>query len=139
VRIGGDEFGTVLRGADAQDPGRIAARISTRLEEPFTFGAVAAEIRASIGIALAKDTADAAALLEHADAAMYEAKREGLPFAFYGASSTAARPGCAWRTSSAPRSTPASCCCTTSPSSISATTGSRRSRRSCAGSTPSTG
>jgi diguanylate cyclase (GGDEF)-like protein len=84
ARIGGDEFGTVLRGADAQDPGRIAARISTRLEEPFTFGAVAAEIRASIGIAFAKDTADAAALLEHADAAMYEAKREGLPFAHYG-------------------------------------------------------
>jgi diguanylate cyclase len=85
VRIGGDEFGTVLTGADAEEPGRIAGRISARLEEPFTLGAVTVEIRASIGIAFAKDTADAGALLEHADAAMYEAKLGGLPFAFYGA------------------------------------------------------
>jgi diguanylate cyclase (GGDEF)-like protein len=83
VRIGGDEFGAVLSGADAEEPGKIAARIATRLAEPFMLGAVTAEIRASIGIALANDTADAAALLEHADAAMYEAKLERLPFTFY--------------------------------------------------------
>ena len=85
VRVGGDEFGVVLvgAGADAPQAEATAARIGARLAEPLTFGGATAELGASIGIALAQDACDAATLLANADAAMYEAKLDGRPLAFY--------------------------------------------------------
>jgi diguanylate cyclase (GGDEF)-like protein len=85
VRVGGDEFGVVLVGADAMEAEATAARICTHLAEPFRFGGITAEIGASIGIALAHDAGSATTLLANADAAMYEAKLDGRPVAFYAA------------------------------------------------------
>ncbi len=85
VRVGGDEFGVVLvgAGADALQAEATAARIGAHLAEPLTFGGVTAELGSSIGIALAQNASDAATLLANADAAMYDAKLDGRPLAFY--------------------------------------------------------
>lgn len=84
VRVGGDEFGAVLIGAGAAEATAAAERIGDSLSKPLTINTVTAEIGASIGIAIApQDAADAPSLLERADAAMYRAKRDGTPFAFF--------------------------------------------------------
>jgi diguanylate cyclase len=83
VRVGGDEFGVVLMDADSIEVEETAARIYARLAEPFTFGGITAEVGASIGVALAQDAAEATTLVANADAAMYEAKLDGHPVAFY--------------------------------------------------------
>lgn len=79
-RLGGEEFGVVLAGADET----LAVAIAERLRAAFGAAAVAlpgsGEIRftVSFGIAtLERTDADPAALLARADAALYEAKRAG--------------------------------------------------------------
>jgi diguanylate cyclase (GGDEF)-like protein/PAS domain S-box-containing protein len=83
-RDGGDEF-LLLMG---DIPGRLpeatraaeqaAARIRDALQEPLPVGDVQLDIRASVGISLFPfDASDAQTLLQHADAAMYQAKAAG--------------------------------------------------------------
>ncbi len=76
-RHGGDEFLVLLAEvAHAGDAERIAAKILDALSQPTVVGGHVLVLSASLGIALyPEDGADAAALLEHADAAMYRAKR----------------------------------------------------------------
>jgi PAS domain S-box-containing protein len=79
ARLGGDEFTIVL--PDIEDVAMvslIAQRVLSVLNVPFQIGGKAITITASIGIAIfPEDGGDAAALLKHADTAMYHAKDEG--------------------------------------------------------------
>jgi diguanylate cyclase (GGDEF)-like protein len=84
ARIGGDEFAAILIDTDEAQAQRLAAALSESLEEPFRLDAVSASIAASIGIARAPgDASDAEGLMGCADAAMFEAKLNGTPFAVY--------------------------------------------------------
>jgi diguanylate cyclase (GGDEF)-like protein/PAS domain S-box-containing protein len=78
-RLGGDEFGVVLPGVGTIDRAvAVAERLLVELERPVRFEDHTLRVRASVGIAVTDDlTPDAAALLTHADAAMYRAKRRG--------------------------------------------------------------
>ena len=85
-RHGGDEF-LVLLDALPLDPvaaaaaaAAIAAAIAERLDAPFALAGTSVRIQASVGCSLYPfDAADAEALLQHADAAMYRAKRRATP------------------------------------------------------------
>jgi diguanylate cyclase (GGDEF)-like protein len=84
ARIGGDEFAAILVDTDDAQTEAVATRLSASLEEPFRLDAVSASIAASIGIARAPgDATDAESLMGFADAAMFEAKLNATPFAFY--------------------------------------------------------
>jgi diguanylate cyclase (GGDEF)-like protein len=72
-RVGGDEFGLVLVGAEAEDVERILDRVATTLEQdPPALG----QIRASYGTARAPDDGwTREALVEAADRRLYDHKR----------------------------------------------------------------
>jgi diguanylate cyclase (GGDEF)-like protein len=79
ARLGGDEF-TVLCEAVATDADAmaLAARLGTAINRPYELGDATATVSAAIGVAVARPgEEDAAALLRRADAAMYDAKRDG--------------------------------------------------------------
>ncbi|HWD70282.1 MAG TPA: EAL domain-containing protein [Solirubrobacteraceae bacterium] len=88
ARLGGDEFGLVLpelADADALSP--VLERLQAALEEPIQVQSLPIGIEASIGIAIYPDHgADAQTLIQRADIAMYESKRDGLSHVFYDAS-----------------------------------------------------
>lgn len=79
ARLGGDEFTVVL--PDLEDVGVvqiIAQRVQSVLNRPFRIGSEEITVTSSIGIAIfPHDGDDAAALLKHADTAMYHAKDQG--------------------------------------------------------------
>jgi diguanylate cyclase (GGDEF)-like protein len=84
TRIGGDEFGIVLRDADVGYATAIAERISSQLETPFLLDVAGLHVSASIGIAVTPDHAkDSTELLRCADVAMYRAKLAHRPFEIY--------------------------------------------------------
>ena len=79
ARIGGDEFVVVM---EDLDDGRFAATLAAKLlaaaSEPLTIGPHTTDLTASVGISVFPgDGDDAAALVRHADAAMYAAKTAG--------------------------------------------------------------
>ena len=75
ARLGGDEFGILLEHpCDATEAVRVAARLVEILALPLEVGDLRLSARASIGIALSHDGAEAHSLLRDADIAMYEAK-----------------------------------------------------------------
>ncbi|MFN2461518.1 MAG: putative bifunctional diguanylate cyclase/phosphodiesterase [Candidatus Velthaea sp.] len=78
-RLGGDEFAAVLPNVATLDEVLSAAeRLGKRLADPVDVDDVSIALSASVGIAMFPDDGDnAETLLAHADAAMYEAKREG--------------------------------------------------------------
>ena len=84
ARLGGDEFALLLPDADAASASHLAERLLTLLEPPFVIDDQAVAIGASIGIALSPEHgADGQALLQHADVAMYVAKRSAGSYAVY--------------------------------------------------------
>ena len=89
ARLGGDEFAVLLEGAD--DPGGlVAGRVLPALHEPFQLSGAPRTVRTSIGMVVADAGAPELTpglLLHQADAAMYEAKRQG------GGTVVAYRPG----------------------------------------------
>ncbi len=84
ARMGGDEFGLLLPGADAAGALSVAATVRAALDAPFMVEKQTLTVKASIGVALAPaHGADAATLLRRADVAMYLAKRSGGGVALY--------------------------------------------------------
>lgn len=76
-RYGGEEFCVLLRETSAADAMLFAGRVRQRIENRFTSGAMAG-ITASFGVAgFTADTPTPRALVEAADAAMYESKHAG--------------------------------------------------------------
>jgi len=78
-RLGGDEFLVLIEGLPAPHfAGRVAEKIVAALTRPFLLGGEVIEVGVSIGIAVYPEHApDADALINHADAAMYDAKAAG--------------------------------------------------------------
>lgn len=78
-RIGGDEFGIVLPGCDREQATSIAEAIATAVREHVPPEDGLPPITASVGIAMFGDDPRAGfdSLQAEADAALYEAKREG--------------------------------------------------------------
>ena len=78
-RVGGDEFLAILTDADSLDRTSAAIeRILSSLSREVAVKGGAVQVGASIGVAIFPDVAqEMDALLEHADAACYEAKRAG--------------------------------------------------------------
>ena len=84
ARLGGDEFALLLPDADADSASHLAERLLGLLERPFVIDDQADVIGASIGVALAPEHGtDGQALLQHADVAMYVAKRSEGSYAVY--------------------------------------------------------
>lgn len=79
ARMGGDEFVVLMpMPMTREDAEGMAARIVDALARPYAVGEAAADISASVGIALYPlDAKDAEALLRCADRAMYRAKDAG--------------------------------------------------------------
>lgn len=79
ARLGGDEFVVILNDIrHAENAARVAEKILAALAEPYEIAGQAGRISASIGISLyPSDDLIAQELLRSADAAMYQAKREG--------------------------------------------------------------
>jgi diguanylate cyclase (GGDEF)-like protein len=79
ARLGGDEFMVALsRVAGAKEAARVADKIIEALAEPYELEGAAARVTASIGLALYPEHGDNAdALMQGADAALYEAKESG--------------------------------------------------------------
>lgn len=77
ARLGGDEFAIVLPDvADHDEVEAAAERVATAFEQPFAVDGETLSIGASVGQAVWPDDAsEIEALMRHADAAMYRAKR----------------------------------------------------------------
>jgi diguanylate cyclase (GGDEF)-like protein len=85
ARLGGDEFTVILGGLHAkEDAAAVAKSLLDVLATPFLIDDHQLTIGASIGISLfPEDGSDADELLQHADSAMYAAKRDGKNRAMY--------------------------------------------------------
>jgi len=86
ARLGGDEFAILLPQQDgpcsAQD---VAKRIVAAIHQPFSIaGCIALEVGVSLGIAMFPDDADSESkLMQRADVAMYDAKRNATSIERY--------------------------------------------------------
>ena len=78
-RFGGDEFLYLAEGlANRAEAELIAKRLLDTLSEPFSFEGIRLEQRASVGVVVwDNESPDNVELVQNADAAMYEAKRQG--------------------------------------------------------------
>lgn len=78
-RLGGDEFVILLESTDSVDGARyVAEKTIELLNEPILVNEHTCSIGASIGISIyPEDCEDANTMLQHADIAMYEAKKKG--------------------------------------------------------------
>lgn len=79
ARLGGDEFVVVMEDLErGRHAATLAAKLSAACAEPIVVDGHTHELSASIGISVCPDDGvDAAALIRHADAAMYAAKAAG--------------------------------------------------------------
>ncbi|HVY63948.1 MAG TPA: EAL domain-containing protein [Gammaproteobacteria bacterium] len=79
ARLGGDEFVLLLNGQSGPDSvATILERVLESVAQPWRHGTREFEVTCSVGVALYPDDGnDAAALLKHADSAMYRAKEHG--------------------------------------------------------------
>ncbi|MDP9819820.1 diguanylate cyclase (GGDEF)-like protein [Spirilliplanes yamanashiensis] len=85
ARLGGDEFAVLAtRVDDAADARRLALHLASVLDEPIVVDGLPVDVSAAVGVALHPAHGDdVAALLQHAEIAMYEAKHRGEPCAVY--------------------------------------------------------
>jgi diguanylate cyclase (GGDEF)-like protein len=84
ARLGGDEFAILLPDTNKQKSERIATILQSSINNPFMIQDKTISMGMSIGIVhYPKDGADAKTLLQHADSAMYLAKRNRKTFAHY--------------------------------------------------------
>jgi diguanylate cyclase (GGDEF)-like protein/PAS domain S-box-containing protein len=79
ARLGGDEFAVLLPGTDSAGASATARKVLQGLERPFDVGGRQLNVAGSIGIAAHPDHGmTSATLLQHADVAMYDAKRRAV-------------------------------------------------------------
>ena len=84
VRLGGDEFAALLTDVDADRAEAVARHIRAAVGLPYMIEGESLVLGVSVGIALAPEHgADATTLFQHADIAMYVAKRGSLGQALY--------------------------------------------------------
>ncbi|MEJ2179716.1 MAG: bifunctional diguanylate cyclase/phosphodiesterase, partial [Gammaproteobacteria bacterium] len=84
ARLGGDEYAILLPDTDIATAEAITKKISDALDNVFVINELNLFIKASIGMAeYPTHGKDAATLIQHADVAMYVAKRGQLGFAVY--------------------------------------------------------
>ncbi len=84
ARLGGDEFAIVLPAADPAAALSVARLVIQNLAAPFQIGTHVLELGASIGVAMYPEHGtEARTLLQHADVAMYVAKRAQSGVALY--------------------------------------------------------
>ena len=84
ARIGGDEYAVILTGVGQIIAEKIACKLYKLIEPAITVGEHTLNVGASIGIAVYPDDGnEAELLLQHADIAMYHAKRNNLVVASY--------------------------------------------------------
>ena len=87
ARLGGDEFAVILPNTSKQQATLVAEKISRAINEAFHIDNHTIHIGVSIGIVCyPEDGVDSQSLLQHADIAMYIAKRNRLDYAHYDAS-----------------------------------------------------
>jgi diguanylate cyclase (GGDEF)-like protein len=93
-RRSGDEFlFLMLEAKDEANVVALASRIIAELSQPFDIDGASVEVKASVGLALyPEDGHTTAELLEHADAAMYAAKKDPTRLALYSQIPSAATP-----------------------------------------------
>lgn len=77
ARMGADEFVMLLPGSGRQEAERVGRRLVDAVHQPLNIGTTRMRPSASIGIVLARPDEDVHELLERAERAMSEAKREG--------------------------------------------------------------
>ncbi|MCB8889460.1 putative bifunctional diguanylate cyclase/phosphodiesterase [Vreelandella malpeensis] len=79
ARVGGDEFIVLLgESSGREEADTLARRLVSTLDNPFQIGSSVVKVSTSVGISLYPDDGrDKHALMIHADAAMYAAKRLG--------------------------------------------------------------
>jgi diguanylate cyclase (GGDEF)-like protein len=85
ARLGGDEFAMLLpRITTAEGAVRVAGKLLTALEKPFTLEGLTLDVEASIGVAIHPDHgSDPDELLQRADIAMYAAKESHAGFVLF--------------------------------------------------------
>ncbi len=84
ARLGGDEFGVLLIKSDAEGATIVAKKIMEGLEKPFLISGLSIDVSASIGVALFPGHGeDSITLIQHADTAMYQAKKMESSIAVY--------------------------------------------------------
>ena len=84
ARLGGDEFAVLIPDADAGDAQSCAEKLLDALDRAIPMNGMSIAVKASIGIALYPlHGKDAETLLQHADVAMYRAKRSNLGISLY--------------------------------------------------------
>lgn len=84
-RHGGDEFLYLLMNPSSRDRvSSAAAKVITAIARPIHHGGLQLRVQASVGIALFPEhAAEPQQLIDHADTAMYRAKREACGYCFY--------------------------------------------------------
>ncbi len=86
ARLGGDEFAVLLAQSGHEGAKTCAYRILNKMDVPVCINGVTTESKASIGIAIYPEHGDSIALLmQHADVAMYQAKKSQTGYAIYDA------------------------------------------------------
>jgi diguanylate cyclase (GGDEF)-like protein len=84
ARLGGDEFALLVPGVHNLGAVGVAAQVQAAFVPQVMVDGMSLQVEASIGIALGPDHgSDADTLLQHADIAMYESKRDHLGWAVY--------------------------------------------------------
>lgn len=83
-RLGGDEFSVLLPQTDLEGSKLCAERILNAMETPFQINNITTESKASIGIAIFPEHgSNVKELMQHADIAMYQAKKLQSGYALY--------------------------------------------------------
>jgi diguanylate cyclase (GGDEF)-like protein/PAS domain S-box-containing protein len=86
ARLGGDEFALILHHVEEEEAITVAERVLDAVRTPILAGEQRFTVGASVGIVLGpRHGTDAGGLLQHADVAMYLAKRRHEHYAVYAA------------------------------------------------------